>query len=241
MDDIANILKNGKGSSLMVVFPHPDDESFATGGLLLKAKECGWQTIVVTLTKGDAGKNYLPNLSESLAKTRTQELRNCAKTLKVDVLELGNFPDANLRGTENLWSDWLTKIVTKYNPQLIISYDHSGVTGHPDHISLSIGIKKLIQANKIKTRLFYVTFPKKVRKFFPTKTKKYFVKPSHYLNYGLGFTKLKSLLVHRSQGFTHNKKLFLFIVYLLFLVHTEWYHEVDLTKKYSYRFVDFPI
>lgn len=41
----------------MTVFPHPDDETMASGGLLLAAKRLGWKTVVVVLTKGGAGEN----------------------------------------------------------------------------------------------------------------------------------------------------------------------------------------
>lgn len=225
----------------MVIFPHPDDESFSCGGVLLKAKKLGYKTVVVTLTNGDAGKNYLPNPTERLAKTRIRELGKSIKILHVDTLELGNFSDAKLNVTEKRWSKWLTQIIAKHRPGIIISYDHSGITGHPDHISLSIGLKMIVQAKKLDAKLFYVTFPKKLCKYFTTKTRKYFTEPNYFFNYGVGITKLKSLLVHKSQGFPQNKKLFLFLLYLFLVIHTEWYHEVDLNKKYSYRFVDFSI
>lgn len=40
---------------LLVVVPHPDDESFGAGGALLLAKEAGLKTGVLTLTRGKPG------------------------------------------------------------------------------------------------------------------------------------------------------------------------------------------
>ncbi|MFX5108402.1 PIG-L family deacetylase, partial [Acinetobacter baumannii] len=41
---------------LLVVVPHPDDESFGAGGALLLAKRAGLRTGILTLTRGEAGR-----------------------------------------------------------------------------------------------------------------------------------------------------------------------------------------
>ncbi|KKQ25909.1 MAG: hypothetical protein US62_C0042G0009 [Candidatus Woesebacteria bacterium GW2011_GWA1_37_8] len=61
MKDFKSELNKIKGKTLMVIFPHPDDESMMTGGLLSTAHKLGIRTVVVTITKGGAGKfTFIP-------------------------------------------------------------------------------------------------------------------------------------------------------------------------------------
>lgn len=213
----------------MVVFPHPDDETMATGGLLMTAKRLGWRTVVVALTKGEAGKNYL---NKDL--NRVEELNEAIKLLKVDELVVGSFPDGKLRQTEKLWSKWLIVQMNKYSPSWIVTYDPSGLTGHPDHIVLST---YLIKNNK--SKLWFSTMPKDL-KYYNPKIKDYLTDPTHKLNLGFDWiNKSRSAYAHASQKLGKNLPIPLWLA--LAYLHREWYHEYSPKIKYKHKFVEFKI
>ncbi len=239
MQNLTALLKSTKTKSLMAIFPHPDDESFATGGLLLAAKRLGYKTVVAILTKGDAGKNFTPANGKTLAQTRTHELGRAVKRLGVTKFYLGDFPDAKLRDTKIKWSQWVKDIVKKEKPSMVVTYDPSGFTGHPDHIVLSLEIKETVKS-LTNTKLFWVSFPINFARYLNTKTIRYFSTPTHIVKHN-GISKLLAILEHKSQGTLKKKKSFLMLLCLLFVVRTEWYHEVDLTKEYRYKYVKFDI
>lgn len=201
MKNFEDILSASRVKRLMVVFPHPDDESMATGGLLLKAKENGWETIVVTLTQGGAGKIHVEGLGGSLKEIRSQELTRAAKILKVDTLVLADFADGRLRQEVAKWKPWLTKIIRKYKPSLVVTYDPSGITGHPDHIILSVHLFKILCRLSPKIALYWVTLPDSLAKRFANrKTLEYSVKPTHVLNLKSDWLKKYfAARAHRSQ------------------------------------------
>ena len=67
--------------TIAVVFSHPDDETFATGGTLAKYASEGARIVLYCATNGDAGKTSgIPVSSrEELGALRRQvEVRHCA-------------------------------------------------------------------------------------------------------------------------------------------------------------------
>lgn len=233
MKNIKDELKNWQGKKiLMTVFPHPDDESMATGGLLLAAKQLGWKTIVVSLTKGEAGQNHLR--AGELESIRVEELNKASKILKVDELVIGNFADGKLRQTETKWSKWLNAQMIKYNPSWIVTYDPSGLTGHPDHIALS---KFVIKYSK--SKLWFTTMSKTL-KYYNSKIKDYLTEPTHKLNLGFDWIgKSQAAYAHKSQHLGKSLPIPLWMA--LAYLRCEWYHEYNPEIKYKSKFVDFKI
>lgn len=230
MKNIKNELQSWKGPKiLMVVFPHPDDETMATGGLLLTAKKLGWKTMTVVLTKGEAGQNYLNKDLD-----RLEELKKAIKILKVDEFVVGDFSDGKLRQTENMWSKWLQDQLIKYNPGWVVTYDPSGLTGHPDHIALSNFLIK-----NCKSKLWFTTMPQNIRIINP-KVKDYLTSATHELNLGLDWiAKSRAAHAHASQKLGKDLPIPLWLV--LAYLHREWYHEYDPKVTYKHKFVEFKI
>lgn len=241
MLDLNQHLQSSSGKILMVVFPHPDDETFGTGGLLLRAQELGWKTIVVTLTKGGAGKIFVHGRGRSVREIREEELRRATKALNVTKLIGGDFNDAQLVQDEEKWLPWLEEIIAQHKPSMLVTYDHSGLTGHPDHIILSLRLLEIVKKLKVKPEVFWVTM---TGEFFGRVVDKRVAdmvsEPTHILNLSLvdRFKKVQALVNYRSQF--PMKKIFLLVGYIL-KRHTEWYHKVDFTKKYPHKFVDFKL
>jgi len=230
MQNLKDILQNGQGETLMVVYPHPDDETMANGGFLMAAKQLGWKTIAVILTKGGAGKVFVNPRGLSLKELRTLELTKATKILKVDELVLGDFDDGNLREQKTKWSKWVSEQINKYNPEIAVTYDHSGISGHPDHIVLSLEIKKLV--NK-KTMLLWSTIsPGFAKRIVNPNVFEFASQPDYKLDLGQNwFKKWRAARAHASQSLN----------FRFAWQHFEWYHKVDLGKNYPHKFVEFKI
>jgi LmbE family N-acetylglucosaminyl deacetylase len=246
MKDLSKRLKECKAKRrrLLVIFPHPDDEAVSAGGILIKAKRFGWQTCGITLTKGEAGKLYVNPNGRSTKEIREAEFKKAMKILQVDKPILANFPDGKLKSQKFKWASWLQVQIERFDPAIIITYDHSGVTGHPDHISLSLEVfelvKKLNRLDKPRIGLFWVSIQNNARDkhFLENEIHSVMTTPTHKLHLGVDFVKKwRAIRAHRSQ------KLFSFWRQLYFLVikRYEWYHKVDFRRRYRHHFVDFKI
>ena len=236
MLDLHVLLKKTFVKKLLAVFPHPDDESFCVGGLFQLAQDNDIKTTLITLTKGERGNNSLGG--GNLKNIRTKELELAAEILGIDELLSWDFPDLNLKDTKKLWSEKLKNEIDQLKPDIIVTFDHSGITGHPDHIIVSTEVLSIVREMTVKPTLLWRTPDEQEKHYFKDNTAITFASgPTHILNYGLGqaLNKIKAIYSHASQ-----MKSFRFKIQILewFLFdHKELYCKVDLSKKYDYRFV----
>ncbi|KKT72435.1 MAG: LmbE family protein [Candidatus Collierbacteria bacterium GW2011_GWB1_44_6] len=154
-DSLLEIITNKK---MLVVFPHPDDESVMAGGLIQRAMAGGYQVTVLTLTEGGRGKIHISGRGRSSAEIRRQEMASAMSRLGVSDWIMWKFDDGKLRRTMR-WRERLSKFVSETSPGLVVTYDLSGVSGHPDHISLSLEVFRTLKRIKNKKiKLLWVSF-----------------------------------------------------------------------------------
>lgn len=146
MKDLKSELEIYQGR-LLVIFPHQDDEIVMAGGLIQGALASGWQVKVLTVTDGGKGKIFIHGKGRSVAEIRKNELGVAMKRIGVSDWEVGGFGDATLKYNRK-WLSWVSKKLLEYDPQIVISYDNTGLTGHPDHIALSKGIFEISKTAK---------------------------------------------------------------------------------------------
>lgn len=120
---------------MLVILAHPDDESFAVGGTLAKYAHQGVQVVLLCATRGEAG---IPGAKpEEAGEIRERELRKAAKLLGIEVYFLG-YQDGELSTAspaellENI-TCWIGLV----QPQVILTFGPDGVSGHPDHVTVS--------------------------------------------------------------------------------------------------------
>ena len=89
-----------KNKKVLVIFPHPDDETVMAGGLIQKLISLEANISVVCLTSGDQGKIHIHGRGRSLGEIRRQEFFTAIKRLGVDQYEIFNFPDGRLKNTK---------------------------------------------------------------------------------------------------------------------------------------------
>ncbi len=138
--------------AVMTVHAHPDDEVFATGGMLALYAEQGIHTINVCCTGGEEGEIVDPALNTSETRARLREVRKgeleaAARVIGIETLDYLGYRDSGMAGTEanqnpacfhmadpDEATRRLVRLVRRYRPQVLVSYDENGSYGHPDHI-----------------------------------------------------------------------------------------------------------
>lgn len=166
--------------TLMAVHAHPDDEVLGTGGLLARCADEGIRTVLVTCTNGEAGddagglKPADPGHdAEDVARRRLAELRESARLLKIDHVELLGYRDSGMDGWDtNDHSDAfanvpvdeaaarLAALMERYQPQVVVTYDEDGGYGHPDHIQAHRIAIVASEKTAVPAKLYYTAVPR---------------------------------------------------------------------------------
>jgi len=118
-------------TSVLAVVAHPDDESFGLGALLSEASGAGSRAGVLCLTHGEA--STLHGLDGDLRTIREGELRAAAKRLGLCWVRLLDHHDGSLTEHPRRLVDDVADAVTAFSPDVLLVFDPSGITGHPDH------------------------------------------------------------------------------------------------------------
>lgn len=141
---------------ILMIFAHPDDETFGLGGTTIKLTKQGHTVNLITATRGEAGLPGTPPITtmDKLPKVREEELKKAAKITGIKKIYFLNEIDATLHKikTEKLVKKILP-IINSEKPDVVITFDSTGASNHPDHKAIS----------KAATRAFY-TYAKSARK-----------------------------------------------------------------------------
>ena len=248
MQNIQTLLDETKNKKLLVIFPHPDDETVMSAGLIQAALARKWNVRVVSLTHGEAGKIHINCNGKSLKEIRKHEFLRAMEKLRVTDSHVHAFPDGRLKDTKLPWRDLLKTEISSFKPGIIVTYDPTGITGHPDHIVLSYEISQLLyDLKKNKSSLVpklawpaYVGLPKK-RMFHPEMFDAA-PEPSHHLALSpvQVLKKYQSLIAHQSQRVGKSQPIPLWLVMVLFGKH-EYYTLAPSAKPTKPKFIEFAI
>jgi len=140
--------------TLMAVHAHPDDEASTTGGVIAKYAAEGLRVVLVTCTNGEMGD--APDGSKpgdvghdeaSVVALRRGELEESCRILGVSDLEMLGYRDSGMMGwdaNDSPGAFWslpvetaaapLARLMERYRPEVVVTYDDYGFYGHPDHI-----------------------------------------------------------------------------------------------------------
>ncbi len=157
---------------LLAVFAHPDDEAFGPGGTLAKYAEEGVEIHILCATKGEAGENRIKNLESRakngeetrIEKIREKELLKSAEILGVARVEFLDFIDGRL--CNEIYHELADKIIKKINsfkPQVVLTNERRGVSGHLDHIAVSMITTYSYLRTKVANKLYYNCLPEEMR------------------------------------------------------------------------------
>ena len=145
-------------AGLLLVHAHPDDECFATGGLIARSIAEGRRVDLVVCTGGEEGEIHDPSLDADEARPRMREIRaaelDCSAAalrgdgpgeLRVHRLgyrdsgmmdsEANAHPEAFWRADLDEAAGRLVSVIREAQPAVMVTYDANGNYGHPDHIN----------------------------------------------------------------------------------------------------------
>lgn len=124
------------GRRLMVLSPHPDDETLGCGALIARARAAGDEVSVVVVTDGRHSTASSVLGPPQLAALRTGELRLACRALGVgegDVVQLGH-EDGTLRESVSGLADELVALLGERRPEVVLVT--CAQDDHPDHEAL---------------------------------------------------------------------------------------------------------
>ena len=157
-------------ANLVFFHAHPDDESIATAGSMLKAARGGHRVALLVATGGELGEvcEGLLAEGETLGERRAAEVAASAEVLGVSRFEMLGYHDSGMAGdatNEAPHAFWradtveaaarVAEILREEEADLLTIYDPNGSYGHPDHIKVHhvgtraaelAGVKKLYWA-----------------------------------------------------------------------------------------------
>lgn len=123
---------------ILVLAPHPDDESIGCGGTIYKHTKRGGLAKIVYITS-----------SSSL---RIEEARKSAEILNVSNIEFWGLPQRGLREKEDELNLRLHNIIFDYKPEII--FIPFLIDNHPDHYALNASLVKCCQKESFKGLIY---------------------------------------------------------------------------------------
>ena len=162
-----NISKKGQNrKSLVAVFAHPDDEAFGPAGTLYKYSQTH-DVYILCATRGEAGGNH-----ERLSQIRTKELLKSAKILGIKKVYFLGFADGTLNNAiYNQLADKIEKKLRQLRPETIMTFEPRGISGHIDHIVVSMVTTYVFYKSPTIHKLLYYCISEDERKLI----KDYFI------------------------------------------------------------------
>lgn len=160
---------------LLAVFAHPDDEAFGPGGTIAKYAAEGTEIHLLCATRGEAGlwdeKSKLETRNSNLEKdmkihdVREKELLKSAKILGIKKVEFLDYVDGTLSNSiYHKLADRIIQKIDAFKPQVVLTTDRLGTSGHLDHIAVSmITTYAYLHSGDTVNKLYYHCMPKERR------------------------------------------------------------------------------
>lgn len=131
---------------MLVLAPHPDDETFGCGGTLALHRKQGDPVRVLFLTDGGAGDPAGHYPADRYVAIRQEEARRACAALGVTDLEFWDLPDGKLTAVSDL-AERLLGAIRASEPDTL--YYPSGQELHPDHWAVGVGVEGLHGAGRL--------------------------------------------------------------------------------------------
>ncbi|MFN8476331.1 MAG: PIG-L family deacetylase [Kouleothrix sp.] len=137
--------------TILIAYPHPDDESFGNGGTIARYTAEGVAVHYACATRGECGTVDAPMLAgyASVGELRTAEQACAARALGLAAVHFLGFRDSGMPGSADNQhpnafiqapleqvAGQLTALMRALRPQVVLTFNSYGGYGHPDHIHI---------------------------------------------------------------------------------------------------------
>ncbi len=188
--------------TLVAIFAHPDDEAFGPAGSLIhfSRKE---PVYLLCATNGN-----LP--------VRRTELKESAKVLGAKKVDFLNFKDGSLcNNNYHRLAKAIEARLKQYRPETVMTYEPRGVSGHIDHIAVSMVVNFVCRRLNFVKKILYFCELDKTMELLQKNFGDYFIYvPPGYKNSEVDLvvnteayweTRLKAMACHQSQRGDSNR------------------------------------
>lgn len=189
-------------NSIVVIFAHPDDEAFGPSGTIYKLALKN-DVYLLCATKGEAGKGN----QEKLGQTRSRELLESAKILGIKKVFFLGFIDGTLSNSlYHKLAEKIEKKLLQIKPSTIITYEPRGISGHIDHITVSMVSSYVFERLPFIKKIMYYCIDEKSQQrlgggyfiYFPPGYKKRDIDVTFDIS-DVWKTKIEAMMAHNSQ------------------------------------------
>lgn len=194
---------------IVCIFAHPDDEAIGPGGSIAHFLNEGCKVYLICVTSGNAYGNI------KLGEIRKREIQKSTKILGINKnnLYLLNFDDGSLNNNNyHQVVEKIERILLEIRPDTLLTYNQNGVSGHLDHVAVSMQTSYLFERLKFVKQILYFTQLKNIKKIIGKKYFVYFPEGSDKKDIDLEIDvspyldiKIKAIKTHSSQ--IKNKKI----------------------------------
>ncbi|MBF4767444.1 PIG-L family deacetylase [Nocardioides agariphilus] len=130
--------------TVLMVWAHPDDETYLAGGLSAALTASGQRVVCVTATRGEAGGE-----AADLAAIRTTELEAALALLGVEEHHWLDYPDGGCAAVDEATAAARVRgYIDVVDPDTVVTFGPDGFTGHPDHQAVSRWVDLAVTARK---------------------------------------------------------------------------------------------
>lgn len=185
--------------SVVAIFAHPDDEAFGPAGTLAKLAK-SHKVYILCATRGEVGGG------EALGKIRSKELEQSAKILGIKKVYFLGFGDGTLcNAIYHKLAEKISEKLNLYKPETIVTFEPRGISGHIDHITLSLATTYVFYKLSFVKKLLYYCIDDKERSlindyfiYFPPGYKKSEIDKIVDIS-DVWDIKVKAMMAHKSQ------------------------------------------
>jgi LmbE family N-acetylglucosaminyl deacetylase len=141
----------------VVVWAHPDDETYLSGGTAAALVDLGHRVVAVTATRGDAGgEDTTPAGRAATARLRTAELEAALEVLGVTEHHWLGYEDGRCAETDAEPAlRRLAGLFDDVRPDTVLTFGPDGFTGHPDHQAVSRWVDLALASSAATPRLLH--------------------------------------------------------------------------------------
>ena len=125
--------------TVLMIWAHPDDETYLAGGLSAALTDAGHRVVCVTASRGEAGVSSAAALRrDRLAAIRTTELEEALRILGVEEHHWLDYPDGGCADVDaEEAAARIAVVLHEVRPHTVVTFGPDGFTGHPDHRAVS--------------------------------------------------------------------------------------------------------
>lgn len=126
--------------SVLGIWAHPDDESYLSAGYMMLVLGQGHRVVCITASRGEEGSTDAERWppGDALAGLRTAESERAMAIFGVTEHHWLDYPDGGVGDADpTVAVDRILALADGFEPDVIVTFPPSGLTGHRDHQAVS--------------------------------------------------------------------------------------------------------